>query len=75
MTTREKDKHLIREEPPTPPAWQPISFDARRFSHVNRQRCEEGFKHQLSDWSLSDWMTATVGELGEARFAGAVAGD
>jgi NTP pyrophosphatase (non-canonical NTP hydrolase) len=35
---------------------------------ANRQRCEhpEGFNHPLSGWSLSDWMTATCGELGEA---------
>lgn len=39
-----------------------------QFGVENRQRCEHprGFNHKLSDWSLSDWMTATVGELGEA---------
>jgi NTP pyrophosphatase (non-canonical NTP hydrolase) len=38
------------------------------FSAVNRMRCEspQGFHHALGSWSLSDWMTATVGELGEA---------
>lgn len=38
------------------------------FSKQNRKRCEspEGFGHALNSWSLSDWMTATVGELGEA---------
>lgn len=38
------------------------------FSAVNRERCESqgGFNHKLSSWSLSDWMTATLGELGEA---------
>lgn len=38
------------------------------FSERNRRRCESptGFNHKLSDWTLSDWMTATVGELGEA---------
>ena len=38
------------------------------FSVSNKQRCEspKGFNHKLSDWSLSDWMTAAVGELGEA---------
>lgn len=38
------------------------------FSRVNRQRCEsaDGFNHKLSDWSLSDWFTAVLGELGEA---------
>ena len=39
-----------------------------RFSEQNRQRCEspKGFNHKLDSWSLSDWMTATAGELGEA---------
>lgn len=43
-----------------------MTFDG--FSMVNRMRCEspEGFNHALGSWSLSDWMTATVGELGEA---------
>jgi NTP pyrophosphatase (non-canonical NTP hydrolase) len=40
----------------------------RDFSVFNRRRCEspKGFNHQISGWSLSDWMTATLGELGEA---------
>ena len=39
-----------------------------KFSERNRIRCEspQGFNHALSSWSLSDWMTATAGELGEA---------
>lgn len=42
------------------------TFDA--FSAANRDRCEspQGFNHKLSDWSASDWMTALVGEVGEA---------
>jgi len=38
------------------------------FSQRNRARCESpsGFNHKLDSWSLSDWMTATAGELGEA---------
>lgn len=38
------------------------------FSKRNRLRCEapNGFNHKLSDWSLSDWITAVTGELGEA---------
>jgi NTP pyrophosphatase (non-canonical NTP hydrolase) len=38
------------------------------FAVINRRRCESprGFNHKLSDWSLSDWFTATLGELGEA---------
>lgn len=39
-----------------------------QFSQANRARCEsrDGFNHPLSGWSTSDWMTATMGELGEA---------
>lgn len=39
-----------------------------RFSERNRRRCESpaGFNHALDSWSLSDWTTATTGELGEA---------
>lgn len=39
-----------------------------QFSKLNRQRCEspKGFNHKLDGWSTSDWLTATVGELGEA---------
>lgn len=38
------------------------------FASVNRARCEaaDGFNHALDSWSLSDWLTATMGELGEA---------
>lgn len=38
------------------------------FSERNKKRCEapNGFNHKLESWSLSDWMTATLGELGEA---------
>lgn len=38
------------------------------LSKANRARCEahDGFRKKIDDWSLSDWMTATVGELGEA---------
>jgi NTP pyrophosphatase (non-canonical NTP hydrolase) len=44
----------------------PMTFD--QFSEANRERCEspQGFNHKLSDWSSSDWMTALVGEVGEA---------
>lgn len=39
-----------------------------QFSEANRTRCESprGFKHPLNGWSTSDWITATMGELGEA---------
>lgn len=38
------------------------------FSKRNLARCESpnGFNHPLNSWSLSDWLTATAGELGEA---------
>ncbi len=38
------------------------------FSAINFERCESptGFGHAINTWSLSDWFTATVGELGEA---------
>ena len=40
----------------------------KAFSGANRLRCEapNGFNHKLSAWSPSEWLTATVGELGEA---------
>ena len=43
-------------------------MDLDAFSRKNRERCEspDGFNHKLTDWSLSDWMTALMGELGEA---------
>lgn len=43
-------------------------MNLKEFSRVNRERCESprGFGHALNSWSLSDWMTATLGELGEA---------
>lgn len=39
-----------------------------QFSEANRARCEspQGFNHPLTGWSTSDWMTALVGEVGEA---------
>lgn len=44
------------------------SITFREFTSTNIHRClsPDGFNHQLDDWSLSDWMTAVVGELGEA---------
>ena len=43
-------------------------MDLREFSKKNRTRCEhrDGFNQPLEVWSLSDWFTATLGELGEA---------
>lgn len=44
----------------------PMTFG--EFSQANRARCEspQGFAHPLGGWSTSDWMTALVGEVGEA---------
>jgi NTP pyrophosphatase (non-canonical NTP hydrolase) len=43
-------------------------MDLKKFSLANRARSEspDGFNHKLDSWSLSDWITATLGELGEA---------
>jgi NTP pyrophosphatase (non-canonical NTP hydrolase) len=43
-------------------------MNLKDFDAVNRERCESpsGFNHKLDSWSLSDWFTATLGELGEA---------
>ena len=40
----------------------------RQFAEANLARCEspEGFNHTLGSWSLSDWMVAVAGEVGEA---------
>lgn len=40
----------------------------REFSEINRRRCEapDGFNRPVDYWSLSDWFTAAMGELGEA---------
>lgn len=45
-----------------------IAMNMNEFAAENRRRCEasNGFNHPLGSWSLSDWMTATLGELGEA---------
>jgi NTP pyrophosphatase (non-canonical NTP hydrolase) len=43
-----------------------MSMTFQRFSALNAARCRDGFNHKLADWSASDWMTATMGELGEA---------
>ncbi len=39
----------------------------KTFSERNRERSEAptGFNHKLSSWSMSDWMTALAGEVGE----------
>lgn len=43
-------------------------FNLHEFSAINRRRCEaaDGFGHSLHEWTLSDWMVAVGGEMGEA---------
>lgn len=43
-------------------------MDLLKFSKINRKRCEskEGFNQPLRLWSISDWFTALMGEIGEA---------
>lgn len=45
-----------------------MSMTFAGFSCINRMRCEsrDGFNHPLESWTTSDWMTAILGELGEA---------
>lgn len=40
----------------------------QQFAECNIARCEapSGFHHDIDSWSLSDWFTAVLGELGEA---------
>jgi NTP pyrophosphatase (non-canonical NTP hydrolase) len=44
-----------------------INMKISEFSALNKIRCESksGFSQKIDEWSLSDWMTAIVGELGE----------
>jgi len=41
-------------------------MNLRRFSYINLQRCNIGFKHKLTDWSYAEWTNAIAGEAGEA---------
>lgn len=45
-------------------SFRKLSFDDLREANV--ERCETGFKHTLSSWSVAEWGNATVGECGEA---------
>ncbi|RYE42039.1 MAG: hypothetical protein EOP24_34305 [Hyphomicrobiales bacterium] len=40
-----------------------LDFDTLRVTNV--QRCVFSFEHALRDWSLSDWIVALGGEVGE----------
>lgn len=48
------------------PSPKELTFD--EFSVINLRRCEspKGFNHELHSWTLADWFTAALGELGEA---------
>lgn len=39
-------------------------MEMKKFSEINLARCNTW--HNINDWTPSDWMTAVVGELGEA---------
>lgn len=41
-----------------------LTFGELRTANI--ERCKRWHPGGVSDWSLSDWMTATCGELGEA---------
>lgn len=45
-----------------------MSMTFAEFAAANKARCEskDGFEHPISSWSLSDWMVALAGEVGEA---------
>jgi NTP pyrophosphatase (non-canonical NTP hydrolase) len=45
-----------------------LSFATLRAA--NMSRCAKWHPGGLTDWSLSDWFTATMGELGEAANVG-----
>jgi len=45
-----------------------IALTFSEFAQANKARCESsiGMGHRLNAWTVSEWMVATVGELGEA---------
>lgn len=40
-----------------------MTFD--EFRIANYARCVESFKHDINDWSPTDWACAVAGEVGE----------
>jgi len=42
-------------------------MDFQEFHKANMERCQDFFEHigKDNDWTISDWATATTGELGE----------
>ena len=59
-------------EPLHPPRWRNRSHEImithKQLTKINVKRCEspEGFNHSLNSWTYQDWLTAVVGEFGEA---------
>lgn len=43
-----------------------LTFEQFRAANVARCQSPQGFNHPIDGWSTSDWMTALVGEVGEA---------
>jgi NTP pyrophosphatase (non-canonical NTP hydrolase) len=43
-----------------------LTIDLFTTLNVNRCVSPHGFNHTLNAWSLSDWITAVTGEIGEA---------
>jgi NTP pyrophosphatase (non-canonical NTP hydrolase) len=68
LTHAEWEEHVVAAQPLVPATEGRPRLEFQAFSKFNRRRCEspEGFNHTLNSWSLSDWFTALVGEVGEA---------
>ena len=72
--------HNNREEPPY---HTDLGLTFNELRAVNVQRCQSGFGHALSSWSVAEWGNAAAGELGEAcniakkmlRFRDGIAGN
>lgn len=47
-----------------PPIDSDLSFP--RLRDANVARCNSGFGHSLSSWSIAEWTNAAAGEMGEA---------
>lgn len=67
LKERERIERAMNEDHAARPAQ--ITFE--QFSKFNRERCVSplAFNHPLDAWSTSDWLTAVLGELGEAANA------
>jgi NTP pyrophosphatase (non-canonical NTP hydrolase) len=43
-----------------------MALTFKDFQQANLDRCEEGFRHSVNNWSLLEWAGAAAGEMGEA---------